>query len=236
LIDDIINLRNKIHKDNFRFVLTPAHWKTVYVPENVEGGNLVTVESNGRLKGYAAFILVNFDEVRAYDVREISAEDENTLVQLIDQIADRGCKDEVDFIFVKRCDEPFNEVFSKKGFSSFIESVIMIALFDPEKLLSALSEKVENGKALRLIIKGFDPINVKVGEKGIMLVKEAKPDLTVSIDSKTFLKLFFGRASFMSEFLRRRIALDGILSLGAARSFFRIIKEPKWYIPMGDWV
>jgi hypothetical protein len=236
LMDNIINLRNQIHKDDFRFALTPKHWKVVYVPENAERSNLVTVESDGRLKGYAAFILVNFEQVRAYDVREICAEDENTLTQLIDQIADKGSKDDVDFIFVKRCDEPFSKVFSKKGFSSFIESVIMIALFDPEKILSALSERVENGKVLRLAIKGFDPIDIKVGENGIMLVNETKPDLTVSTDSKTFLRLFFGRASFISEFLRRRVTLTGILSLDTARNFFHMLEEPNWYIPMGDWV
>lgn len=236
MIDEIIGLRNKIHKDDFRFVLTPEHWKVLYAPESVEKSNLATVRNDGRLKGYAAFYLVNFDQVRAYDVREIIAEDESTLTQLLDQIADKGMKDNVDFIFLKRCEEPYNNVFAKKGFSPFVESVIMIALFDPRKLLSTISETVENGKVLRLLIKGFHPIDIKIGEKGIMLVKEEKPSLVVSTDSKTFIRLFFNRTSFLKEFFRRRVTVNSFLSLTIASRFFNIAKQAKWYIPMGDWV
>lgn len=235
-MDEIIDLRNQIHKDDFRFVLTPEHWKVVYVPENAERSHLVTVNRDGKLRGYAAFFLVNFEQVRAYDVREICAEDEATMSQLIDQVADKGLKDNVDFIFVKRCEEPYNEIFSKKGFSSFVESVIMIALFDPQKLLSTLSEKVENGKVLRLVIKGFDPVDIKVGEKKMMLVEEQKPDQILWIDCKTFLRIFFDKTSFLNEFLRRRAKLRGVLGLATVLRFFNIVKVRKWYIPMGDWV
>jgi len=236
LIDEIIDLRNKIHKDDFRFALTPEHWKVLYVPENVEKSNLATVRNDGKLKGYAAFYLVNFDQVKAYDVREIIAEDENTLNQLLEQITDKGMKDDVDFIFLKRCEEPYNNVFAKKGFSPFVESVIMIALFDPRQLLSSLSEKVENGKVLRLVMKGFDPIDIKVGEKRMMLVKEEKPDLVVSTDNKTFIRLFFNRTSFLKEFFRRGVTVNSFLGLATASRFFNIAKQAKWYIPMGDWV
>lgn len=236
VMDEIINLRNQIHKDDFRFVLTPEHWKVVYVPENADRSNLVTVRRDGRLRGYAAFFQVEFEQVRAYDVREICAEDEDTMSQLIDRIAEKGLEDKVDFIFVKRCEEPYGEIFSKKGFSSFVESVIMIALFDPQKLLSTLSEKVENGKVLRLAIAGFAPIDIKVGEEGIMLVKEQKADQILWIDSKTFLRILFGRTSFLTEFMRRRVKLNGVLGLATAQRFFNIAKVRKWYIPMGDWV
>ena len=142
LIDEIIELRNRIHQNDFRFILTQDHWKVLYVPENTEKSNLATVRDNqGKLKGYAAFYGVNFGEVKAYDVREIIAEDENTLNQLLEQITNKGMEDDVDFVFLKRCEEPFSHVFSEKRFSPFIESVIMISLFDPLKLLSVLSEK-----------------------------------------------------------------------------------------------
>lgn len=236
MIDEIIDLRNKTHKDEFRFVLTPEHWKVLYMPENVEKSNLATVRNDGRLEGYAAFYLVNFDQVRAYDVREIIAQDENTLTQLLEQITDKGMKDNVDFIFLKRCEEPYNNVFAKKGFLPFVESVIMVALFDPKQLLSTLSEKVESGKVLRLLIKDLDPIDIKLGEKGIMLVKEEKPNLIVSTDSRTFLRLVLGRTSFAREFFKRTVTINGVLGLTVASRFFKLAKQAKWYIPMGDWV
>jgi hypothetical protein len=236
LIDEVIDLRNKIHKDDFRFAITPEHWKALYVPESVEKSNLVTVRNNERLTGYAAFYMVNFDQVRAYDVREIIAEDENILNQLLDQIAERGMKDNVDFVFLKRCEEPYSKAFARKAFLPFVESVIMIALFDPKQLLSALSEKVENGKVLRLFIKGFDPMDIKIGQNRVMLVNEEKPDLAVSTDHKTFIRLFFARTSFKNGFLARKIKVSSFLDLPTANRFFRIIKQDKWYVPMGDWV
>ena len=236
MIDKIIDLRNRFHKDDFRFVLTPEHWNVLYVPESVEKRNLATVIKNGELKGYAAYYLISFEEARAYDIREICAEDEEVLTQLVDQVVDKGVKDNVDFIFFRRCEDPYKDMYVKKGFSSFSESVIMIALLDPQKLLSALSEKVENGKVLRLLINGFGQIDIKVGEKGIMLVDGEKPEFTVLTDGKTFLRLFFGKTSLLNEFFRRRVKLGGIQYLATAQHFFNIVKQSKWYIPMGDWV
>ena len=236
MIDEIIDLRNKVHKGGFRFVLTPEQWKVSYVPESPEKSNLATVIEDRRLKGYAAYYLVNFEQAIAYDIREICAEDTETLAQLVDQIVDKSVKDNVDFIFMKWSEEAHRDVLAEKGFSSFSEAVIMTALFNPEELLSTLSEEIGKGKVLKLLIKGFGPLTVKVGEKGIMVVKEEKPDLTVSTDSKTFLKLFFGRTSFLKEFLKRRVILSSILNWTTTNRFFNLIKQDKWYIPMGDWV
>jgi len=236
LIDEIIDLRNRIHKDDFRFVLTPEHWKAVYAPENTNKSNLVTTKKDGRLKGYAVFGLVNFEQIRAYEVREICAEDEDTEGQLIDQIVNQSVQDNVDFVFVKRCEEPYESVFTKKGFASFVESAVMITLFDPRQLLLTLSERIEKGKVLAMQIAGFDPIIVKVGQNGIMVMDDGEPDLTVSTDSKTFLRLFFGRTSFLKEFLRKRISVSSILSLTVVNRFFKAVRHDKWYIPMGDWV
>jgi len=112
----------------------------------------------------------------------------------------------------------------------------MVALLNPKDILSALSEETEDGKILMLLIKGFDPVTVKVGTKGIMVATNEKPDLTVSTDSKTFIRLLFGKTSLTKEFLRRRIALSNILDWTTASHFFNLIKHDKWYIPMGDWV
>lgn len=236
LIDEIIDLRNSIHKEDFRFVLTPDHWKALYVPENSEQSNLATVRDNGKLKGYAAFYLVNFDQVKAYDVREIVAEDQNTLERLLSQISDKGVKDNVDFVFLKRCEELYNHVFAKKGFASFIESVIMIAMFDPSQLFSAISGQVKKGKVLRLMIKGFNPLTIKVGEKEVMLTDNEKPTITISTDHRTFTRLLFGRTSLKKEYLRGTVKISSVFSFVAASKFFAIIRQPTWYIPMGDWV
>ena len=179
---------------------------------------------------------MNFEQVKAYDVRELCARDEIVLAQLIDEITAKGIKDNVDFIFLKRCEEPYNDLFVRKGFSPFLESVIMIALFDPKELLSSLSEPIENGQILELVIKGFAPISIKVGEKRITVIEAEKSDLIVSTDSKTFLRLFFGRTSFRREFIRRRIRVSSISGLGIANKLFKVIRHDEWYIPMGDWV
>jgi len=232
----MIDLRNRVHKEKFRFVLTPEHWKVLYVPEDAEKSHLTTVVKNERLKGYATYCIENYEQNRVYNIREICAEDQDTLTELIDLIVKKSVEDNVDFIFVRSCEETHQDVFPKKGFVSFSESVIMITLLDPKELLSALSKQIEQGKVLNLVIKGFDPITVRVGEKGIMVVKNEKPDSTVSTDAKTFLKLFFGRASFLGELLRRRITISGILNWTTANRFFGFIKQQKWHIPMGDWV
>lgn len=236
MIDEIIDLRNIVHKGDFRFVLTPEHWKVSYVPESLEKSNLATVVKDRRLKGYAAYFLVNFEQVRAYDIREICAVDKETLAQLVEQIVDKSVKDNVDFIFLKWFEGAHKDVLAKKGFLSFSEAVIMTALFNPKELLSTLSEEIGKGKVLKLLIKGFDAVTVKVGEKGIMVVQEDISDLTVSTDSKTFLRLFFGRTSFLKEFLKRRVTLSNILNWTTANRFFNLIKQDKLHIPMGDWV
>lgn len=237
MIDEIINLRNTIHQGDFRLILTPEHWNISYVPEGLEKSNLAIVRSkDGRLRGYAAYYLVHFDHIQAYDIREICAEDRETQAQLIDQIVDKSVKDNVDFVFAKWFEDADKNVLAKRGFSSFSEAVIMVALFNPKELLSTLSEEIENGEVLKLLIKGFDPIFVKVGEKGIMVVNEEKPNLKVSTDSKTFLKLFFNRTSFPKEFFRKKVTTSDILNWQTANRFFKLIKQDKWHIPMGDWV
>jgi hypothetical protein len=236
LSDKIIDLRNRVHKDDFRYVLTPEHWNVLYVAESVEKHGLVTVAEDGELKGYAAYFLVNLEQAKVYDIREIVAEDAEVLARLIDQIVARSIEDNVDFVFARTCEDSYKKVYDKKGALSFLESVIMIALLNPRELLSALSQETDCGKVLTLLIEGFDSVTIRVGAKGIAVVTDEKPDFSLSTDSKTFLRLFFGKTSFLKEFLRRRIALSSILNLTTASRFFSLVRHDKLYIPMGDWV
>lgn len=236
MIDRILELRNKIYRGKFRFALAPEHWRALYVLEDWEESNLATVVKNERLKGYAAYYLTDFDNSRAYEVREICAEDEETLAQLIDHVIEKSVEDDVDFVFVRRGEEPYENVFAEKGFFSFPESVVMVILFKPRELLLALSRRIEKGDILHLLINGFDPVPIRVGEEGIMVVEEDEPDLVVSTDARTFLRLFFGRTSLLKEVLGRRIRIGGVLNWTTANHFFNLIKQDKWHIPMGDWV
>jgi hypothetical protein len=85
-------------------------------------------------------------------------------------------------------------------------------------------------------VKGFNQIDIRVGETGIALVHEEKPEFALITDSRTFLRILFGKTSFLNELFRRRVKLEGIQNFSTAQRFFRIIKQSKWYIPMGDWV
>jgi len=197
---------------------------------------VISIVENGVLKGYIAFQPSVFDGVEAYGIEEICADSKVTSAKLIDQLIDRSAKDKIDFVFMKKTAELYDDVLSQKGFVSFVESVIMVVLLNPKELLLALSDESENGKTLELIIKGFDPVKVKIGQKGIKVVEDAVTDFTVSMDSKTFLRLFFGEASFLREFVRRRIRVKGMLNLHVIRRFFNLIRQGKVYIPYGDWV
>ena len=234
MIDKIIALRNKIHENEFRFVLTPQHWKALYVPEN-EDAHLVTVSRDGELAGYATFYVVEFGDIRAYDVSEICAADKGILTELIDQIVERSMKDSVDFVFLQTCEEPYDEILRQRGFLSFTERAILTALLDPRTLLSTLSERVDNGPVLEVAITGFDPILVQVGRAGIALVVDKEPDLSISTDSKTWLRLLFGRTSFLKQFFMRRITISDMSKLVSAVRFFNIIRQDKMYLPMADW-
>lgn len=233
MIDRVIELRNRIHENDFRLVLTPEHWNALYVPQS-EKTYFLTVSRDEELVGYVAFCTVDFGEVRAYDVREICAADESTMAELIDQMIDRSVRDKIDFVFLKTCEEPYNKLLRERGFSSFIESAIMIALLDPRALLLALSEPVDDGPVLKVTISGFDPVLVRVGAGGIALVADKEPDLTISTNSKTWVRLFFGRTSFLRELLRGSITASSLRNLRAASRLFRIVRQNRWYIPMAD--
>lgn len=236
MIGEFLDLRNAIHSGKFRFNLTRGLWGCHYLAEKeLEANTVIRVVENGILRGYAVYSIFIDDGVRALKILEICADRRATLVELIDYIGERGVKEGVDFILLQRCREPYDDVFDKMGFLTFVTNVIMIVLLNPKELLSSLSEEIERGKILKLIIKGFDPINIRVGKKAIMVVENKRYDLTVQTDSKTFVKLFFGKTSFLKELLKRKIVTDNLFHLPTLSHFFSAIKQKEWYIPPGDW-
>lgn len=205
--------------------------------EKEEAGNVLEIFQNGALRGYAIYCeKLLHDGVRVYKILEICAESEQVFAELTNQLIERAVKGDVDFVYAKGIDGKFNDVLAEEGFFSFFESVVMMALLNPFEIFLALSEEVNQGKTLNIVIKGFDPILLRVGEKGVMIVANDKPDLTVTTDSKTFLKLLFGRASFFKQFLKGKIRINSVLSLRTAMHFFELIKQKSWYIPSGDWL
>lgn len=235
MIDEFLTLRNTVHKDEFRFDLSPDLWKSSYLfGKEPEADTVIVIRKNGLLRGYAVCSIEFDHQIKVCGVLEICADGRDSLVELIDRIIEKGVKEDVDFIFLRRCEEPFDEVFDKKRFLTFLESAIMVALFNPKELLLPLSEEIEHGKTLKLIIEGFDPIIVKVGRNRIMVMHDAEPDFTVRTDSKTFLRLCFGKESFMRQFLKRNVFIDRLTCLPTILRFFSIIRNKKWYIPTGD--
>lgn len=230
-------LRNTLHKGAFRFDLDNDLWKRHYIPDEEEAGNVLDIFQNGSLKGYTIYSEeLLHDGVKVYRVLEICAESREVFAELTKQLVERAVKEGVDFVYTKGSDEKFNDVLTERGFFSFFESVAMIALLNPIELFSSLSEEVNQGKTLNIVIKGFDPILLRVGEKGIMVVANEKPDLTVTTDSKTFVKLFFGKTSFFKQLVKGKIGINRMSRLLTAMHFFGLIKQKSWYIPMGDWL
>jgi len=237
LIDEIIDFRDRTHKDSFRFVLTPKHWKALYASEDeVNANGMVTVTRNGVLRGYAAYSLVVFGKIRTYEILDICADAKEVANELIEQIVESGLRHKVDMVFTRNCKEAHDDIFAEKGFLSFVDTVVMAVLLSPRELLQALSKKTPNFKVLRLSIKGFEPVTVKVGKEGITVVSDEKADLSVWTDNKTFMKLFFGKTRFLREFVKGKITIDNVLRLLTAWHFFNLIKQEKWYIPLGDWI
>lgn len=208
-----------------------------YVPGEKERSNILEIVQEGDLKGYALYS----DEpmhggTRAYKILEICAVSGDVFGKLVDLLVERAAKDEVDFIYTKGIDEKFNDVLSEKGFFSFLESVVMTVLLNPYELLSSLSGKANQGRILNIAIKGFDPILLRIGARGVAIVKDGKPDLTVRTDSKTFLKLFFGKTSLFRQLVKGKIRIDSLSNLPTAMRFFGLIKQQNLYVPSGDWL
>jgi len=236
-LDEEISLRNALHEGAFRFDVTLSLWETLYeFRENEKASSLVTVTENGKLRGYAVYFTYVRGKFKHLSVLDIGADGEAALSELVDRLKEHAQKEDADLIYIRKASEPGDRVFDQKGFFSFIESIIMVALLNPHELLYALSKEIDDGNNLKLVLKGFDPLTVKVGRSGIKIVTGEKADLTVSTDAPTFLKLLLCRTSFWKELLKRTIKINKMSKLSTARRFFSIAKQEKWHIPFGDWV
>lgn len=236
MIDEFLDLRNKVHRDKFRFDLSRDLWGCHYFSEEeFEADNVVRIFENKKLRGYAIYDLLRNHDVEMCKVLEICADARDTLFKLIERLIERSLMEGVDFIFLRRCEEPYDEVFDEKDFLTFAESVVMVSLLNPKQLLLSFSKKIQCGKILRLVIKGSDPITLRVGKERIMVIDSRKSELAVYMDGKTFLKLIFGKTSFLKEFLKGKVTISNMLRLRTVLRFFNIVRNNEWYIPTGDW-
>jgi len=205
--------------------------------EKAKATNVLEILEKGTLRGYVIYSQQLLSEgTKAYKILEICAEKRDALTKLLDQLIERAVKENVDFIHFAGSNGKFSQVFGEKGFFSFLRTVIMIVLLNPREFFSSLSEKIDHGKTLKLLIKGFDPILLRVGKKGVMVVSKSKPDLTVTTDGRTFVNLLFGKTSILRQVLRGRVGISSLFNLPVAIHFFNLIKQKEWYIPPGDWI
>ncbi len=218
--------------------MPPSLWKVHYMAnEKAEAANVLKILQDGTLRGYAIYSQQLFSEgIKAYKILEICAEKRDIFSELLDQIIEHAVKENVDFIYITESNGKFSGNFTEKGFFSFLKSVIMIVLLNPQEFFSSLSEEVDHGETLKLLIKGYDPVLLRVGEKGVMVVSKSEPDLTVTTDSKTFLNLLFGKTSFFRQLLQGKVSISSLSNLPTVVHFFNVIKLKKWYIPPGDWL
>lgn len=218
--------------------MTPQLWKTHYLfgIEMEEANNVLKVMDNGTLMGYAVFCIDAVKGAKVCRVLDICAEKKEVFAEMVDRLVERCVREDVDFIYFKQGKERFGDVLHKKGFFTVWESVIMVVLLDPLGLFSSISEEVKQGKILKLILTGFDPIALKIGKNGVQVIADEKPDLTISTDGKMFLKLLFGKTSLLKEVLKQKVTISSILDLPTANHFFSLIEQKGWFIPSGDWL
>jgi len=235
LTEELLRFRNKVHKDDFRLNLSPDLWSSHYLTLNeIEEDNLIQLRSNSVLKGYAALAYMSIKQNKALVVREMCADTEETFQQLIDRVIDKGVRRNVDFIVWRKCQETFDDVLEKRGFLTFSESIIMVALLNTKEFLKPFSEDVECGKVARLIIKGLEPVFIRIGKDKFSIIENGREDFTIFINGLTFIKLFFGKSSFFKEWLKRKVKVS-ISHYLAAKHLFEMLKNERWYIPSGDW-
>lgn len=231
-----ITLRNLLNQGSFRLDVTQELWKAIY-EVNREGkpSNIITVKRNGELKGYASYLTFVRGQSTALGVLDMNAETEDVLEELTDTLIQLAETEGVDIIYFRKTPGLDDRVLDTKGFSTFVETVMVIKLLDLGELLKAFSDDDASGPRIKLDVKGLEPVTVTAGKKGLKFVSEEKPDLELSTDSETFLKLFFNQTSVLREFLGRRLKVSNILKLSIAARFFNLIRQEKWYIPFGDW-
>lgn len=232
-----LQLRNEIHEGKFRFDVTQDLWKRHYMPgETAKPNRVLTITENGKLMGYVVYSIAYLGRTEVCRILDICAKEEKDFRELVSQVIGDCLKENVDFIYLRQCNEIYEGLLDEMGFFPLEQSVIMVVLLDPHELLLSLSEEIDSGKILRLTLEGFQPITIRVGKGAIRVLDTGHPDLAITTDSRTFLKLLFGRTRFWKELLRRKVAICNLLHLRTAIHFFSLIRVEKWYIPQGDWL
>ncbi len=236
MIEDYLELRNELHPDSFRFDMSVDLWKSHYLPSPDAGRtNTIEMKKNGVLEGYAVYEIMTDEQIRALRILEICGS-RKAYEQLIDRMVEQAVRDELDFVFIRKNEEPVDTVFDEKKFISFVDCAILSAPLNPRELLRSMSERVEQGHVLGLDITGFPEILVRVGRRKMEIVENMKPSVVMKVDGKTFVKLFFGKTSLLKEYLKRNVVILGKSRIFVAARFFNAIKQKRTYIPLGDWV
>ena len=235
MIEEYLSLRNKVHPQDFRFNFTLSLWRNHYTSEDKIAKNVEEIREDGALRGYAVFEELSTEQNKICMIRELCADGEDTFAKLIERVINRCVEEDFDFIVWRQCEEPYDDLLNRKGFLTTKESVIMMKLLNPRDLLLSLSSPTNHGKVMKLNIREFASVTVKVGEKSLSVLEEdEQPQFTISTDARTFIRLMFGKASFWKEFFKRKVRVR-ILHLWTAKHFFDLIKNKGWYIPSGDW-
>ena len=239
MVEEFVKLRNQLHRGEFRFDVSPEVWEWDYTGRpGVEVDDVISVYRDSELKGYAIACLSDFEsDLKVYLVLELCATDAATANELIDKVVTRGNRRNADFILIRGCGEPFERSLGRLGFLDFNESVILGLLLNPRQLLAPLCSEGVQGRRVNLEIQGAEPIGLVVGKGGLGLC-ECGPEaqISLSLDSRVFLKLFFGRTSIWNEILRGHVRIKGKVHILTAARLFRTIRQDRWYIPSGDWV
>lgn len=235
MIDEILALRNKVHRNDFRFNLPSSLWTSHYVSiEEFGPNNLIELRRNGVLRGYAAISISEAEHNKVLTIREICADEKETFSQLMELVTERGMEQNVDFIVWRRCQEAFEDVLLEKGALTFTETMIMVALMNPQVFLKPFSDRVDKGNVVKLNIEGSLPVSLRIGENNFTMEDATPTDFTISLDSLTFVKLFFGKTSFFKEWIKGKIKVS-LRHYQTASRLFKIVRNQRWYVPSGDW-
>jgi hypothetical protein len=226
-----------VHKDSFKFETIQAILEThIGNKEKKDDTTIFKILRGGELKGYVIYAQKRYDVTKAYQILEISAEETSTFTDLINHVIEKGIEEDVDFIYLKENEQKYDNMLKEKGFVFFIESAIMVALLNPHEFFRSISQKTEQGKIVQLNIHGSDPIFLRVGRKVLEVVADEEPNIVITLKGKTFLRLLFGRTTFLREYVNGRTSVNSIFNIRLAHGLFDYIRQDRWYIPLGDWL
>jgi len=237
MVQEFLNLRDSLHKGEFRFDLEPELWKVNYLERpGVEEDGIIKIYRQGELKGYAICSLSELKpDVKRYQVLELCATERDVMNELITRVIADGKEREADFIMLAQCDDLFEDLLAKNEFIDFTGFTVMVTLLNPKELLRAVSAEGITGRILNLEIDRFRPISLVIGEKAIRVIEDRlKADITLSMSDRVFVNILFGRTSFFREFLKGKIRVKNKIHLNVAIRFFNSIRQKKLYMPTGD--